>query len=125
MYTSILCAVGVIATYFCAKAILSNFVTWGIFDTKGMICLITGAILGIFTSAPLFAVSSTMGAVGMGIGISIVYIFAYSGFTPWILSKVPASAKKVVKIIIKILKVILVIAAIILAVVGFSKFFGI
>ena len=104
MYTGLLCATAIISSYFILMALLGNRCSF--FNLKNTLCLILGAILGIFLSAPVFEHGKTYGYVAFGISISIMYLIFY-------IAKFPKGLKKFFTTIGKVLRPVLIIAAII------------
>lgn len=127
MYDGIIAGVVVVTVYFIAMASVGHFFgdLHGIFSAKSAVCLVLGAILGGFISAPLFGMSRELGYAGMGAGIGVMYILFYSGVINALIQRIPQSIRHGFRVAFNILRVVLIVAVIIGVVVGVLHYIGV
>lgn len=124
--TSVTAAIIVVSVYFCAMAVIGHFSPGlGVFSVKSAICVVLGAILGIFVSTPLFGVDTTLGCIGMGASIGLMYILFFSGVINAIINRIPQNIRHGFRVAFNSIRVVLIVAVIILTVVTILKYIGI
>lgn len=101
--TGMMNAITVIALFIGLKAVVGSFFSTRLFDTKATVCVIVGSIIGAFISTPLSVMSTEAGYIGIGIGIGLVYILAYTGIFRMLINLIPARVKRLFRSIFRVI----------------------
>lgn len=109
----------IVACFISIKAIVSSFFCCSLFDGKATVCVIGGSLVGIIISFIFSQMSLKAGFFGMGIGIGIAFILAYSGIVKYLIGLIPVRIRRIIRNVFNVIKVALctiVIIAVIYAV---------